>query len=358
MLENMDWVKPLYSRKAVRAAGAALVDTASTPEQRVDALVIVNNWRAAHNYPLNTFKVTLRRKSSEVSTESLVAQRIKRLTSIELKLSRYENMSLDRMQDLGGCRAIMPSIASVYRLTYKYIKGNLKHRLTKVDDYIDKPKESGYRGVHLVYKYNSDKENAKIYNNLCIEMQFRTVRQHQWATAVETVGTFMHQSLKSSMGNKEWLRYFALASSAIAIIERMPIVPGTPRVKRELYRELYKLHIKLSVKAMFAACKHSISLPSLEGYRKKYYFLLGLDPDKRRIQISAFDKSQPKQAQAAYDEAEKSLNPNSTKDIVLVSVDSFKALKKAYPNYFADTTAFVKTIENVLKEAGFKKGLQ
>lgn len=353
----MEWVKPKYSRKAVRAAGAALVNAGTTPEQRASALDIVNNWRAAHNYPLNTFKVTLRKKCSEIAIDSLVAQRIKRLTSIELKLSRFESMSLDRMQDLGGCRAIMPSISSVYKLCGKYTKGNLKHRLVKVDDYINTPKESGYRGIHFVYKYNSDKENAKVYNNLSIEMQFRTMRQHQWATAVETVGTFMHQSLKSSMGNKEWLRYFALASSAIAIIERMPIVPGTPTTKRALYRELYKLHTKLSVKAMFAACKHSLSLPSQENYRTKYYFLLGLDPDNRRIQISAFKKSEPAIAQAAYDAAEKTLRQESTKDIVLVSVDSFKALKKAYPNYFADTAAFVRTIETALREFGYIKGL-
>jgi hypothetical protein len=39
-----------------------------------------------------------------------------------------------------------------------------------------------------------------IYNDLKIEMQLRSQYQHAWATAVETVGTFIGQALKSSIG--------------------------------------------------------------------------------------------------------------------------------------------------------------
>ena len=43
---------------------------------------------------------------------------------------------------------------------------------------------SGYRGVHLIYRYNSDRKTE--YNTLLIEMQLRSQLQHAWATAVET----------------------------------------------------------------------------------------------------------------------------------------------------------------------------
>ncbi len=39
-------------------------------------------------------------------------------------------------------------------------------------------------------------------------MQIRTAVQHSWATAVEVVGAFTAQSLKSSQGNEKWLDFF------------------------------------------------------------------------------------------------------------------------------------------------------
>ena len=88
-----------------------------------------------------------------------------------------------------------------------------------IDDYISAPKASGYRGVHLMYRYKSDKKKT-IYNDLKIEMQIRSRYQHAWATAVETVGIFVGQALKTSMGDDRWLRFFALMGSAIAIREK------------------------------------------------------------------------------------------------------------------------------------------
>ena len=40
---------------------------------------------------------------------------------------------------------------------------------------------------------------------------------------------------------------------------------------------------------------------------------------------------------------------NSAIDIVLVSAESIKDLKKAYPNYFSDTTEFGKILKRVYK---------
>ncbi len=45
---------------------------------------------------------------------------------------------------------------------------------------------------------------------LLIELQLRTRLQHEWATAVETMGTFLQSSLKSSQGPEEWLDFFSL----------------------------------------------------------------------------------------------------------------------------------------------------
>ena len=214
-----------FSKGKVDAAGIALIHPA-TPEQLDEALLTINSWRALHSFPLNTFQKTLRKKAKLVDAQSLVAQRIKRLSSIELKLSRFPKMNLSRMQDIGGCRAVVSSAQEVYNLVGIYERSDLKHKITRKDDYINTPKSSGYRGIHIIYTYFSDKRQA--YNGFKIEMQFRSQLQHAWATSVETVGTFIRQSLKSSQGEEDWLRFFALMSTALAFREGSSPVPGTP----------------------------------------------------------------------------------------------------------------------------------
>lgn len=43
-------------------------------------------------------------------------------------------------------------------------------------------------------------------------MQIRTAIQHSWATAVEMVGLFRKESLKSGLVDIKWLRFFELVS--------------------------------------------------------------------------------------------------------------------------------------------------
>ena len=50
-----------------------------------------------------------------------------------------------------------------------------------------------------------------------------------------------------------------------------------------------------------------------------------------------------------YAELETGFKDNKDKDVVLVSAESVHGLKKAYPNYFADTTEFSKNIVRVLE---------
>src|ERR1700683_2019237 len=136
------------------------------------------------------------------------------------------------MQDIGGCRAIVASCQNVKDLAKSYADSDLKHELAQKDDYLDCPKDSGYRGIHLIYKYFSDKKAD--YNTLKIELQLRSQLQHAWATAVETVGAFIQQALKSSIGEQQWLRFFALMGTAIAVRENCAPVPNTPSVYSEL----------------------------------------------------------------------------------------------------------------------------
>jgi (p)ppGpp synthase/HD superfamily hydrolase len=197
-------IKPLYNKSQIDVAGKILAhwdDPSITGGQMIEAIDVINNWRASHSFPLNTLQCGLRLKSTEIERDSVVAQRIKRLSSIQSKLMRFPTMNLSRMQDIGGCRAIVSSITNVDKLVELHKESRMKHKHGKSSDYIRTPKTSGYRGFHLVYRYFSDKNDT--YNGLNIEVQVRTVLQHAWATAVETAGTFIRQPLKSSIGESD-----------------------------------------------------------------------------------------------------------------------------------------------------------
>jgi hypothetical protein len=302
-----------------------------------EALEVVGNWRAIHAFPLNTFQMRLRSAAADVYPNSLVAQRLKRLSSIEFKLRRFPNMQLPRMQDIGGCRVVLRSPAEVRRLAQDYRSSRIKHHLVGEKDYITTPKESGYRGIHLIYRYHSDRMTT--YNGLLIELQIRTLLQHAWATAVETVGIFLEHSLKSSMGPNEWLRFFALSASAFARVERSPLVPGTPTTARELIREIGRLKGELNVEQQLRTFGQALRVTERASRREAHFFLLALTPGN--LTIYSYRKDELSRATTEYLRIEKDNERVSGAQAVLVAAESLKALRRAYPNFYLDTERFL-----------------
>jgi hypothetical protein len=332
----MAWSSPQYSRARVDWAGRVLIGRESGDQS--NALQIINNWRGSHSFPLNTFQMGLRNRSRQVDREALVAQRIKRLSSIEEKLRRERSMQLSQMQDIGGCRAVLPGVAQVCAVRDSFLQSRVKHRLAKQNDYIADPKVSGYRGIHLVYRYVSDKKDT--YNGLQIEVQIRSQLQHAWATAVETVGTFLEQSLKASQGSEEWLHFFVLMGSAIALREKTALVPRTPTSRPQLVREIKQHMASLDVESRLAAYHATIPLLTVPEVKGAKYFLVELRPADRSVSVTPFREKELPEATQRYLEVERALKGPGA-EAVLVSVESIDALRRAYPNYFLDTRLFI-----------------
>lgn len=92
----------------------------------------------------------------------------------------------------------------------------LRGRVIKTYDYIEQPKPSGYRGVHLVARYDERR----------VEVQLRTEIQHEWAVAVERLGGRIGEDLKSGVGPAEVLDLLRRASEAMAVEEGGGQVPS------------------------------------------------------------------------------------------------------------------------------------
>lgn len=341
------WAVPIYSKKQVNAAGEMLLKMETSDiHEYFFALDVISNWRSSHGHPLNTFQTTLRTKGRHIDAGIVVAQRVKRMSSIETKLRRYPTMTLSQMQDIGGCRGIVETAQQVRELVQSYIRSDLKHKLHTHDDYMMKPKSTGYRGVHLIYRYNSDKVTT--YNSLKIEMQFRSQMQHAWATAVEIVGTFTRQALKSSQGEQEWLRFFALMGTAIALREGTTPVPNTPTNIADLVLELNHSAERLDAVRRLQTYGTAPNILENPEVRDDHYFLLELDVADNRLRVTGYKSKQLDQAASDYLAAEKKSAEMNNSDAVLVSVESLASLRRAYPNYFLDTNVFVGLVNEAL----------
>ncbi|HYX50404.1 MAG TPA: RelA/SpoT domain-containing protein, partial [Ktedonobacteraceae bacterium] len=225
----------------------------------------------------------------------------------------------------------------------------LKHTKVNEKDYISNPKPDGYRSMHLIYKYKSDKKST--YDGLLVELQIRSKIQHAWATAVETVDLFTKQAIKSNEGNPEWVEFFRLVSSAFAFMEGEAPVPGTPTNPEELKREIKKLVGSLRVFQKMERWMNAMQ--AIEPKIKElHFFLLVLDvttTEKEKLEIRGYPKDAERMATDHYLEAEKMQGRDPNKDVVLVAADSVDELKKAYPNYFIDTSLFLNYLRQYLK---------
>lgn len=342
----MAFVKPKFSKKQINRAGDILIaDVASEPE-RAFAEEVLANWRAAHGYPINTFQATLRAKLRSIDTGAIVAQRLKRTPSIALKLKRFDGMKLARMQDIGGLRAVVSSIARVRKLEDSYRSSRFNHELVSSKDYLDEPKPDGYRGIHLIYKYSNPA--APEYDGLSLELQIRTKFQHAWATAVETMGTFLGQALKSGQGDDQWREFFAVAGAALAELEKTAPVPGFENCTvEEIHRHLFESEARLRVLEKlsgFAIAANRITTERGQGG----YHLITLDSSARTVKIRPFPLARLEEANLAYAAIEARTKAGEPVEAVLVSAGPIELLRKAYPNYFLDTQVFVRQLHRLI----------
>ena len=341
-----------YSRKYITKIGNVLVSDTATSEEREHALQTLNDWRVLHLVPLNTFQVTLREYVKKLSGKhGIVAQRLKRVPTILDKIkNRQQQMQLGRMQDVGGLRAIVTDIRQLNDLKKTYTRLRTKHSLERVHDYIVEPKESGYRGVHIIYKYHSPEKLQ--YDGLYVEIQLRTRLQHLWATAVETVGFFFQEALKSSQGNKNWLDFFKLVSAMFALEEKeKPHSEFANSTKEELAQQLAQFvqkHKILGQLKTIQVTEFATKNPKLA--KAAYWVIETILNGHSTIKILPFLASQKDAADLTYRQLEQSPECKSgRKQVVLVSVDSVSKIEKAYPNFFGDIKDFMAELQRLIK---------
>jgi GTP pyrophosphokinase len=173
------------------------------PEAVVGALEAVTWWKQLHARPLSRTAAALRyhvRKAGGAFDGRVdVTQRLKKRDTIIDKLERYPKMDLTQMHDIGGVRARLPDLESLHA-TSRRLRKSWQIRRTR--DYIEEPKESGYRAIH-----HDVKKNGRI-----VEVQLRTLRQDAWANQVEDDGRVLGTGYKFGFGAVDIHAYYRIVS--------------------------------------------------------------------------------------------------------------------------------------------------
>lgn len=309
-------------------------------------LEIIENWRASHNHTLNSWQATLR---SRIKGKNIVfAQRLKRRNTVFDKLERQEGMKLSRMHDIAGCRLIFKNIKDLHEYRASLHTARMKHERHKKDsepypyDYIIAPKQTGYRGIHDIYKYKARRNRPAEWNGLQVEIQYRTTNQHAWATAVEVSGLITGNHAKFERGEEANKEFFRLSSEIIARAWEgcnscCPELSDAELVERfELLEDNIRLLRRLTGVQVIAR-DHGL-LANL-GRRNNLILSMGESDGDLEIVVRRY-QSFPL-ASMKYFEFEERYPEN---DIVLVRSDSLDQVKKAFQNYFGDTKDFVRLI--------------
>jgi Region found in RelA / SpoT proteins len=337
-LDDMAWTVREYSKSAIDRAGETLIEPTVTADARAEAIKVVKNWRSAHAYPLNNTQNRLRGQVDKFEPGTVPVQRLKRLPSIQVKLELKPTMGLSRMQDLGGCRSVVRDMDTLIQIRDVIMANKRsKDELYDYDDYINDPRESGYRSFHAKYKYGGETSD---YVGMRTEVQLRTQLQHSWATAVEVVGTYQGTNLKGGQGSDEWLRFFRLMASEGARIEGTTRAPGAPQEDRALMKEIREAAAE-KIEYLHQINKVTLRAADLPpGFK---FIVLEIPRDENQLTALAFVEIEA--ASAKYAE----LETREDVDTVMIGIDKINDLQKAYPNYFRDVTAFIEQIENAIR---------
>ena len=216
-----------YLAEAVGMADADFVEWYDFKRNR-EARKIVSDYRAAHQRPLGNLSQGLRQiVRIETGENPLVSQRLKRVPRILRKLSRMGHSGLARLEDIGGCRAVLPDGDALDRVK-AHVERTWETIIVARRRVVQEPTAMGYRACHLtVLKFDRR-----------IELQLRTQGQQEWADSIEATDSFHNLTLKDGVSPDSLRDYYCGASDMIYSQEYGRPLDPQSRERFEVARDL------------------------------------------------------------------------------------------------------------------------
>ncbi|WP_186372404.1 RelA/SpoT domain-containing protein [Arthrobacter woluwensis] len=180
------------------------------------------DYRAQFSRPLIATNGRLSRLCYHLGLDAEITQRLKKSPTILDKLRREDGLDLSRMQDIGGCRAVVATAEELYLLSEE-AQALWAQDVHHVKDYVAEPRPSGYRAIHVVV----------MESGLPIEIQLRTTQMHEWAETVEAFSNRLGENLKQDGTH--------VVQEFMATIADIPYVGNDPSALLQLTDKLDKL---------------------------------------------------------------------------------------------------------------------
>lgn len=339
----MAFIAPIYSRRQVDVAGQEI----RNGRKNLESYLALGNWRSSHLYIINTFQANLRGRRKNFNSDVVIAQRLKRIPTIVDKLKREPGMSLSRMHDIAGCRLIFNDVKALQQFRSEVHTSKAKHVNVTEDDrynYITNPKSSGYRGVHDIYKYVAYSKSAEKWNNLRIELQYRTKVQHAWATAVEIVDLVNSKRLKFGQADADLTRQFLLASDILSRYHEGMFGYCGDKNNQEIIDEFF--HIESNTHALARLKGVTSSKFNKVAQSAKLFVLVNFYDPESEIPFEAFPYYDNRSAAEGYIRLEQEYQDRA--DVVLVGATDQDAVRLAYTNYLYDASIFIDLFEEAV----------
>lgn len=367
-------------------AGKKLKNKDYTNESELKELMdVLSFWRLEHEQPLNEAFKLLKSETLKIDKKAIFGRRLKRYSSIVNKITRFETMQLGNMRDIGGCRAIVKGQSKLEKLVrtlrkdsrFRDDKGSIRKR-----DYISNPKSDGYRSYHLIGMFSNT-----AHGNRFIEIQVRTRIQHDWATTLEIVDLFTGQALKSNVGKTQWKDFFEDVGKQFAVMDS---ISGFLNLSHQKQFEEYSKKVAADERVL-ESCENAQqsernvnAIQKLNGFaqslrfiedevkevKSEGYVLIELDLKERLLKTTMFPETQSKEAEETYTSLETTFINRPDNVIALISTSRVNDIRQAYPNFFGDSTEFIRYLHfinrieanrarpnvwmSILRKAGFK----
>lgn len=149
------------------------------------------------DYKLNYHSEPIHHMQNRIKTKESIQDKLKR-KNLQVSVDNIKN----ELNDIAGIRVICYFIQNIFSII-EILKKQNDLIVIKECDYIDKPKQNGYRSYHIVFGVPVYYVNGKEY--FPVEIQFRTLTMDLWASMEHQM--CYKKNMLNSTRNDEFKQY-------------------------------------------------------------------------------------------------------------------------------------------------------
>ena len=317
---------------------------------------LLKDFRSGHKNIIESFRnyhKTILKNERWKRKGVLFAARLKKKVTLVHKLAnRHSKMDLTRMNDIAGCRLIFRTLKDLkdYRELFNQRMQRcrrFKQIQSSTRDYICLPRDTGYRGIHDVYEEETDDGyEARI------EIQYRTITQHLWATAVEIWDQNVEEptqgNAKFGLANLNIQRLFKLYAELLWIFREIGEegeINASEFNLRALHNEIQEVERQFGVLAKLESIKSTKrSMKKLVSEQILLNRVEVEENSRKNVNLEIENIKWELINAQLFEKEEDLLN-----DPVYVLTDP-RHLREVYNNYFNDARNFVKTVKKAMRK--------